>query len=134
MPRCSGKKVRFLSPRDLFAFWFVTFHSLGFKQIEAISEYTPARLEGLGHVAELAITSRQLPDGQVIVGPAVPTLAEFCVYHSSWFSTGVDMRMLMMIGNMMADVHRYNVSRDETEPAQTEKPASEKSKNKVKDL
>lgn len=68
------------------------------------------------------------------MGPAIPTLAEFCVYHSAWFSTSVDVRMALMIGNMIADVARYNKARAEGEPDKSEKAASEKSKSKVKDL
>lgn len=64
----------------------------------------------IGRVAENSVSDRQMPDGSIICGPAVPTLAEFCVEHSSWFSTGVDMRLIMMAFEMAAGVHRMNTT------------------------
>jgi len=106
----------------------------GFKNLELLSEYTPAKFQGLGQVAELMIRDRQLQDGTIVHGPAIPTLAEFCVYHSNWFQTSVDVRMLLMVGNMLADVHRYNTRREEEGAGPESKPASEKAKKKVDDL
>ena len=107
----------------------------GFKQLENVSERTGlADLEGLGRVAELSITPRRMPDGEIVPGPATPTLAEFCVYHSAWFSTSVNMRMALLVGNMVQEVHRMNTQRKEGAPDVSQKPASEKSKSKVKDL
>jgi hypothetical protein len=107
----------------------------GFKQIETLSVGTPAKFQGLGQWAELQVTSRQLKTGEIVCGPAIPTLAEFCCYHSNWFSTGVDVRMMLMVGNMLSEIHRHNSQKEEGAPAVPEaKPASKEAKNKVANL
>lgn len=70
------------------------------------------KVQGLGQAAENSVLSRRvtLPDGstQVVVGPAIPTLAEFAVAHSNWFQSSVDWRMCMMAVELVMGVHRMN--------------------------
>lgn len=82
----------------------------GFKMFEKVNEDKRFGLNvtNLGRVAENSVLPRQKEDGTIMPGPAVPTLAEFCVKHSTWFTTDVDVRLLMYAINMISTVHRIN--------------------------
>jgi hypothetical protein len=80
------------------------------------------------------VMDRQLKDGNIVHGPAVPTLAEFCTKHSSWFSTDVDVRLLMLAAEMVATVHRVNEGQAfNVQEAQAKAPSQE-TKDKMKNL
>jgi hypothetical protein len=86
----------------------------GFKFFEAANKDQRFGLNvaGIGNHAQNSVLSRQLADGSIIVGPAVPTLAEFCVKHANWFATDVDTRLVVMAVELIAGVHRMNTQQD----------------------
>lgn len=65
-------------------------------------------VQGLTQAATNSVLPRRLETGEIIPGPAVPTLAEFAVEHSRWFQSSVDWRMMMMAVEMVMAVHRAN--------------------------
>jgi hypothetical protein len=88
--------------------------SEGFKLFEQLNEggRFGLQVQGLGVVAAQSVMPRQLPDGSIIHGPATPTLAEFAVKHSNWFTSDVDTRVAMMAVELVAGVHRMNTQKD----------------------
>jgi hypothetical protein len=108
----------------------------GFKFFEKVNEDKRFGLNvtNLGRVAENSVLPRQLEDGTVVQGPAVPTLAEFCVKHSTWFSTDVDVRLFMYAVNMVAMVHRINEQAPADLSQASTKPVSKETKEKMKNL
>lgn len=99
----------------------------GLKLAEKSGSMFGLNLKGCGIVAENSVANRQLPDGSVVVGPAVPTLAEFAVKYSSWFSTSVEMRLALMTMNIISAVHRMNSGADLDVPKAATTPVSAKS-------
>jgi hypothetical protein len=90
------------------------------------------QVQGLGQAAVNSILPRQLENGTIIHGPALPTLAEFAVEHSKWFQTSVNWRMCMMAVEMVVGVHRAN-SRMNVPKAQ-EAPISKESEDLMNEL
>ena len=82
----------------------------GFKVFEKVNvdKRFGLNVTNLGVVAEHSILPRRMADGTVVPGPAVPTLAEFCCKHSSWFSTDVDVRLIFLAAELVAQCHRMN--------------------------
>lgn len=64
--------------------------------------------ENLGLVARMSLQPRQLPDGRVGPGQAVPILNELSIKYSSMFSSRVEVRFVMMVAEMVIAVHRAN--------------------------
>lgn len=108
----------------------------GFKFFEKINEGSPFGLNvnGIGTIAANSVTSRMDKDGTILVGPAIPTLAEFCTKHNSWFSSDVDIRTLMMAAELVAGVHRMNTSADINVKKAAETPVSKASEDLMKKL
>lgn len=65
-------------------------------------------VENLGLVARMSLQPRQLPDGRVGPGQAVPILNELSIKYSSMFSSRVEVRFVMMVAEMVIAVHRAN--------------------------
>lgn len=89
-------------------------------------------VDGIGQIGQNSIASRMTKEGDIVPGPAVPTLAEFCAKHSNWFSTDVDVRLLMMYAEIIAGVHRMNTSADLNVKKATETPVSKTSEELMK--
>ena len=81
-----------------------------FKTAEELNKdnWTGYNITGAGRVGQTMLYDRRTPDGEVIPGPAVPTLAEFATKYSHWFSTGVEVRLGFLILNTFAEIHRIN--------------------------
>ena len=103
----------------------------GFETFEYVNEGAPFGLhvEGIGGYAGQMITPRMSPEGTLVPGPAVPLLAEFAVKHSGWFYTSVEVRLGMMILDLIAQVHRLNTQKD----VNVEKAAKAAPSNKTKE-
>ena len=83
-----------------------------FKTVEQVNEdgWMGINTVGAGKVAQNMVFDRQTPEGDIIPGPAVPTLAEFATKYSHWFSTSVEWRLGFMIVNTFSEIHRINTS------------------------
>jgi hypothetical protein len=90
------------------------------------------QVQGLGQAAVNSIVPRQMQDGTIVHGPAVPTLAEFAVEHQRWFQSSVNWRMCMMAVEMIAAVHRANTRTNVAKAQQT--PISEETEELMKEL
>jgi hypothetical protein len=67
-------------------------------------------LQGLGAAAASMVAPRRDQQGKPIApGPAVPTLAEFAVKYSRWFSTSIEVRMLLMTTQLISGVRKANL-------------------------
>lgn len=108
----------------------------GFKVFEKLNEGERFGLNvrGLGEAAQMSLMSRKYPDGTVVVGPAVPTLAEFCCKHSTWFTTDVDVRVVLMAVEMVASVHRLNTKQDINVDKAANTPVSKQTEDLMKKL
>jgi hypothetical protein len=70
-------------------------------------------LQGLGAAAEMMVSPMRDTQGKPVApGPAVPTLAEFAVKYSSWFSSSVEVRMLLMTTQLVAGVRKANMHKE----------------------
>lgn len=108
----------------------------GFKAFEKLNEGQRFGLDmtGIGNIALNSVTNRMIPETrEVVPGPAVPTLAEFSIKYSSYFSTSVEARMAMLIFEIVSGVHRMNVEKVNVEAA-AKKEASKESVDLMKEL
>ena len=90
-------------------------------------------MTNLGQAAKNTVATYQMPDGSVKVGSAVPTLAEFACKHSSWFTTDVDTRMVIMFIQMVDAVNKMNKEAPNVARAET-KAAGQKATDMVNNL
>lgn len=91
---------------------------MGFVQLMKIAEQTEhihkQPLKGAEAAAVRMCTPQKHPDGHVVPGPAIPTLAEFAAKYSYIFSTGVEIRLALLISNTLISVRNANLAMQET--------------------
>lgn len=95
-----------------------------FTWLEKLNEKTDLGLKGIEMAARMSLANRRyepgtmipgtarISEGEIVPGPAVPTLAELCVKYSSWMSASVEVRFGLMIANMISSVRRANEAGD----------------------
>jgi hypothetical protein len=107
-----------------------------FKGVEQLNEdsWMGFNSTGAGKMAENMICDRRTAEGEIVPGPAVPTLAEFATKYGHWFSTGVEVRLALMVANTFATIHRINTNAGLNVAAAKATPASEKSAELAKKL
>lgn len=115
----------------------------GMKKIEEFNAkygYIKKNLTGFGTLAEQFVTARQVEDPntgdiKIMEGPMTPTLKEFVIKYDDWFSTRVEVRMLIQVIEMMNVCDRINSGelKQQFAAAQT-KPASSAAAAKAKKL
>ena len=88
---------------------------------------------GISIYAENMLMSRRTEKGEIIPGPAIPTLAEFACKHSNWFQTSVEWRLGMMVVEMVATVHKVNSEQPAMQKAQSV-PVSKQTKEAMDKL
>jgi hypothetical protein len=109
----------------------------GFQAFEKLNEGQRFGLNmtGVGVVAQNSVQNRMIPQtGETVVGPAVPTLAEFSIKYASWFSTSVEARMAMMVFEIITGVHQMNTQVAPAAAKATTKEASKQTADLMKDL
>jgi len=109
----------------------------GFQAVEKLNEGERfgLNLTGIGTIATNSVASRQIPQtGEIMPGPAVPTLAEFSIKYAAWFSTSVEARLAMMVFEMITGVHQMNTQVVPAAAKAATKPASKASASAVNDL
>lgn len=108
----------------------------GFQALEKVNEGERfgLNLTGIGSIAAGSVAMRQTQHGELIPGPAVPTLAEFSIKYASWFSTSVEARMVMMVFEMVTGVHQMNTQVQPAAAKATTKEASKQTADLMKDL
>jgi len=91
-----------------------------FSWLEKLNEKTDLGLKGIETAARMSLANRRyepgtmipgtsrISEGEIVPGPAVPTLAELCVKYSSWMTASVEVRFGLMIANMISGVRRAN--------------------------
>lgn len=97
------------------------------KAIEGFQERShvlPYNLKNFGDAAVVSVNTYQLPDGSVQVGHMLPLLKEFSIKYSDWFSSRVEMRILVAMAGMMAEVHRINEQAPEVAKKATKKTSN----------
>jgi len=90
---------------------------MGFVQLMKVAEqteqYHKQPLHGLEAAAVRMCTPQRHPDGHMVPGPAIPTLAEFAAKYSYIFSTGVEIRLALLISNTIIGVRNANLAAQE---------------------
>ena len=97
------------------------------KQIESFqarSQVLPYDLKNFGEAGVIASSEFLLPDGSVQKGSMMPLLKEISIKYSDWFSQRVEVRFIVQLMGMMAEVHRINTDAPKTAAKASGKKAS----------
>lgn len=80
----------------------------GIESFNGRTKVLPYNLSNFGSAAVISVNDFQLADGTIQRGNMIPLLKEFSIKYSDWFSSRVEMRILVAMMGMMAEVHRMN--------------------------
>lgn len=104
------------------------------EKFQAKSKALPFDLTHFGKMAHVSVSTGTLPDGTVHKGHMSPLLMEFSIKYGHWFSSSIEMRLIMAYGMMMAEVHRMNTEAPAVNKQANEKTASKKATDAAKKL
>jgi hypothetical protein len=106
----------------------------GIESFQERSHVLPYNLKNFGEAGLISASEFSLPDGSVQKGSMIPLLKEFSIKYSDWFSQRVEMRILIQMVGMMAEVHRINTQAPEVAESAQKKKTSAKTSAAAKNL